>query len=149
MKFYFLFFVAILLSTCKEDNSACCTTLDIGIDLSVKSSDGIDLLDQDQNDAIQVNQIELYYYDQEYNSISNNLISNFDYLEKESDFVVRIYAVEVPSQTIIVQWDESDSDTLECELYISNNSSIINKVKLNKEVVWKTGDGERHLELIK
>ena len=135
-------------SSCKNETE-CCTNRDLHMDFSIMSNEGVDLLDQNENDAIEIENIKLDYFDSQMNKISNDLVSNFYHLQEETIFFVRIYAAEIANQTIIVRWGDVDLDTLKCELEISDNSSIIERIVLNNEELWRRGMGERHFELIK
>lgn len=159
----FLFFTICLLYSCQEDvGSQAHFNLDTYVDLSVRDAQGQDLLDPSNQEAFLENEIKLYYL---VNGEQEEVFDgNLDYprhffiYENEIDgaFVIRIFpneAMENHLSTTFIQWNEEESDTLECEFVSGNNFLIATQLWWNDQLIWNNQDDAfpdvRSAEIIK
>jgi hypothetical protein len=79
---------------------------------------------------------------------------NFVILEKEGKYLMGLSLNSVLSgktAVTVIQWNESNSDTLESEVYKSGGLSMCKKLWLNGELVWTSDnyDNNRSITIIK
>ncbi|MDE0471868.1 MAG: hypothetical protein OXH57_08000 [Ekhidna sp.] len=140
----------IILSSCGKDDSTCCTNFDITVNLAVKSDDNKDLLNPNNAGSYKLGDIKVQYLvDNALQNPSKGLEPSI--IDDFNQYLLRITAdpAKGSPQTITLSWGSLSTDTLLCELSISNNSTSITSVHLNGNRIWLIGDGARNFTLFK
>jgi hypothetical protein len=150
-----------MISSCQENTEdPAGELLDVGIEISVKSAEGVDLLNPQSPGHIEENKIRIFklvngenveVYDPNMDSPRGFMI-----FEHASEFRIRIFGNESSTDEYpitYVKWNESDTDTLKYQIIRKNDNSCvsISKVWFNSIEVWdqETDKDERHFEIIK
>ena len=145
----------ILFSSCSSDDEQ--FIVSAAIDISVKDSEGNDLLNPENVNSFKENQINIFYVvnGQElifYNGDLAHPKGFFIYKEEKSEFRIRVFPnmdknLELP--VTYIKWNSTDTDTIRCSIERKSNSEIVTKVWLNENLVWEGYETERFFEIIK
>ncbi len=156
VKNIFLFTLTMFLFSC-EKNSPEEIFVDAYIDFIIKDSEGNDLLNSNNPNAINIDNIKIIY------EINGEQVVYYDefmgapkgfFLIEEGEYNrIRVFPnIDINSEFPVtyVQWSENDTDKLSYEIIrYDTGSTYISKVWLNDELIWTTSQGERLIELIK
>ncbi len=131
--------------------------LDVGIEFSIKNSEGIDLLNPNNSESLNESEIKLFYlingnveevFDPNMDSPRNFLI-----YKHESEYRIGIsqnYSETEEFPITYIQWNNQDTDTLKCEYARTNRSIRQQKIWLNDELIWDASTNtEPFYEIIK
>ncbi len=144
---------------CRDDQQDA-VFLSADIDISVKSVEGIDLLNPLNPESFDEDQIIIYHlingvFEEFYESNLDHP-KGFSIFEHNSQYRIRISSIPlggIEEGTTLVEWNETDSDTLKYTIDRRNNGSYvsISKVWFNDKEVWdqQTDNDERHFEIVK
>lgn len=142
-----LFIIAsTVISACQENTeSPVGDLLDIGINISVKSAEGTDLLDPDNPGHFAEDQIRIFHLvdGKPVQVYEPDLLAVYGFLlfETGTEYGVQIFANEASTDeypTTYVQWNETDTDTLKYQIVRKNNNSyvVLSKVWFNDTKVF-------------
>ncbi len=146
MKYPAFILLLILLSACRRP---CCSIFDLDINISVKDSAGNDLLDPSFPGSFKKDSINIIY-------LVNGKRANLDYLWKfniyqdSSGYVLRIFPYDINSEYSVsyIDWNQSDEDTIKCEIERTSNITSVTKVWFDGQLKWQAGT-ERYFTIIK
>lgn len=153
-----IFFIIIILfcSACSSDDNSDQMIVDTSINLSIRDSEGNDLLDPQTDNSYKESEIKLFYLKNgEEMEIFN---SNLDYpkgffiYKQENEFRMRIFPhTEMGEKfpTTYIKWNNSDIDTVKCNIEKTTSSEICTKVWFNNNIVWEAYETERFFKIIK
>lgn len=153
MKNLFFIMTALLLVSCseKEDDYLCCANqvhMD-GVEMSVRNSDGSDLLNPNNPNAYSADEIKLFYeidgevvevYDPAMDLPRNFMIFNYSN-ETESEYRIRLlpnYDRNESQPITYIQWNETDRDTIKAEFYYSGPED--SNYSFTIENLWFNGE---------
>lgn len=133
--------------------------VDTGISLSIVDNLGKDLLNPDSLNSFNNNNVKLYYLkngiEEFYHCGNCDLPNGFTYDTKDhfNTFVFRPNFEQQQNNSnpiTYIQWNESDRDTVQCQITRNGNNSSITctKVWYNGELVWNS-EGERFFTITK
>ena len=155
-----LFFISFLtLVSCdNSETPESAFNLDTAIEFSVFNSSNEDLLDPANPQSIEISKIKLFYLvDGEKKEVYNQNLSsprNFRVFKHEHEYRIGInlndtHASEKP--VTYIQWNNTDTDTLEVVYSRTNKSVIKSKVWLNGTQIWERGNNtiDAYKKLIK
>lgn len=156
LKLSLIAITVVLLFSCEKSGHEA-IYFDAGINLIVKDSEGNDLLNPNNPNAINVDNIKIIH------EINDEQVVYFDEFmdaprgfrvyEKEGVYYLSVLTVTskyMQKSITYVQWSEDDTDKLICEIeQYKTGSTFICKVWLNDELVWTPSQGERFIEIIK
>ena len=153
-----IFILALVLSSCKKEKSNE-SVFDVGVDITVKSKDGKDLLNPSTQNAYLAQNIKIFYL---INGVKEEVFyENYDhprnFMIYEKDGVYRMgltlnYSSTEAYPITYVQWSENNTDTLKTEIFRESGIESCKDIWLNNNLVWKNEDyekGERKIEIIK
>lgn len=148
-----VFFILILLAifSCSKDNEPeeqyNGFNFDAGMEFSVYNSQNEDLLNPENQSHLDSANIKLFYViNGEKKEVYNpNLDSprNFMIYKHENDYRIRVFLnhSETSYKPITyIQWNDSDTDTIEVSYQRTQNATLQNKIWLNGEQIWERGD---------
>lgn len=150
MKYVFSLLIILLLSCAPETD--CCSNFDVGMQLGVFDSNGFDRLNPGNVNAFTSQNIKIYYVIDgvtEYQSSGEGDVFKVFKSENHENYTISlgVYIKENPSTTLI-KWNETDIDTIKCEVLRTSNNTRITKVWYNNELKWD-GVNERYFEIVK
>jgi hypothetical protein len=144
--------------SCSKKEDPCCTIIDTSIMLTVKDTEGNDLLNPLTPGSFTEQGIYLYY-------VTNGVAERVNYGNLDHPKMFRIideysdaYRIIIYPNTAIseafpltyIQWTDNDTDTIRCELFRDSNREIVTKVWFNEQERWSDEDGtERFLQIVK
>jgi len=122
-----------------------------GVTMLVKSHDGKNLLDPKNPNAFHKNDIQLFYLKK------NEKISSYEFsvgfYDESQEYEIMIFPntdKEKKLPITLIQWAESDTDTIKCKIERSDCSEICTQVWFNGKEKWKITDGTpRFFEILK
>lgn len=155
MKYLLLFLTTILLTSCNSDDKEQ-FIIDTVVNISVKDNDGNDLLNANSQNSLDQNEFKLFYEinGEQVEVYDENLdhSKGFFIYRHENEYRIRIFPNSQKNNsnpTTYIKWNETDTDTLRCEIERNDNSEICKKVWFNDKLVWQAYDTERYFEIIK
>ncbi|MDX1279507.1 MULTISPECIES: hypothetical protein [Flavobacteriaceae] len=138
----------------KNDDNNEQTSIDIRIDITIKDSDGVDLLNPENPNAYLEEDIYLKYL---VNGEEQNVYyghqdhpKNLFIFEHEGTYRIRVFPNTEASEEFpitYIYWSETDRDTIKCAYNRYGNSIVCDKVWFNGDLIWDSG--ERYIEIIK
>lgn len=154
---FFIICLTFLMISCSQ--GSCCHSIDVGIDLFIENNTGNDLLDPLIQNSYNNQNIRLYYVNQNMEKVyvCGNYDSPYGYsfFKNENKNVMRIFPNYNQQQNgsnpiTYIQWNDTDRDTLQCEIDRSGDGSTIycKKVWYNNELVWNN-NGLRQITVVK
>ncbi len=147
--------ITMLLWSCSKDEHEG-IIVDTSVSISVKDTNGNDLLDANNSNSLNLDLVKIIY---EANGEKTVFLKK--HLDAPKGFSVIKHEKEYRMQVLLnsdkqtarpityIQWNDTDTDTLKCEISRKSGNEICNKLWLNNKLVWKAYANERHLELIK
>lgn len=120
-----------------------------GVEISLKDSNGEDLLDPNNPTGYKADEIKLYYlingekqevFDPNMDNPRNSLIYNHD-----SEYRIGISLNDTDSETLpitYVEWNEIETDTLQAEFFKTENTIQVIKTWFNGELKWDGSNGQ-------
>ncbi|NHN25766.1 hypothetical protein FIA58_008775 [Flavobacterium jejuense] len=155
MKYSIIYLVIMLFSSCNSNDSEQ-FIVDTSITISVKDSDGIDLLNSKNSNSLDPNKFKIIYVidgvSVEFYDENASYPKGFFIYEHENEYRIKIFPNVKNKDNLpitYIKWNEVDSDTLKCEIEKNINSEICKKVWLNDKIVWQSYKNERYFEIIK
>ena len=152
--------------SCSSDDSSNGSdyyNLDIGITITIKDNNNIDLLNPNNPNAYLSENIKIYYLkengevDEVYNS-NYDFPRNFNIITPE-DSQEDIYAMSLTPNTFLmdnaityIEWNDTEIDTIKTSYRYGKNYTVCNKVWYNNVNVWTENpdvNSVRLLEIIK
>jgi len=132
-------------------------SIGVGIDLSIRNDNGVDLLNPNNPESLNELDIKLFYLIneniEEVNYPNSDNPRGFTIYEHISEYRIGIsmnYSEAEEFPVTYVQWNEFDTDTLKCKIYRTNSLVTVEKVWLNDELIWDARDEvEPYYEMIK
>lgn len=149
MKYILLLFAFLFLSCTKETD--CCVNYDANITFSVKDLNSVDLLNPENQIAFKEELIKIYYVIDNVPVYQNSGEKKFSIIKRDDlDKYVLYLGVDIKKNltTTLIKWNDSDTDTINCEISRTSNSAIVSKVWYNNELKYD-GNGEKYFEVIK
>src|SRR5690606_16006177 len=153
------FLIIALLSSCSSDDIKEQFNLDVGFEFSIKDSEGNDLLNPQNPNSFNEPDIKLFYLvNGEVNEVYDG---NMDYPRNfviheyppTSEYRIGVFLNHAETEELpitYIKWNETDTDTLKCEIYRTNSLTKITKLWLNDVQIWTSSDNtEPYFELIK
>lgn len=124
--------------------------------LSLKNSDGQNLLDTETENSININDIQLFYLiDNEPVEVTIENGYNMGSIELTSDKLLKVFTnpsssniidetseYEVVENIAYLKFSETDTDTIKTHSKSSQNYFLLSKVWYNDELVWERETGE-------
>lgn len=120
-----------------------------GVEISLKNSNGEDLLDPNNPNGYKAEEIKLYYlingekqevFDPNMDNPRNFLIYNHD-----SEYRIGISLNDTDSDTrpiTYVEWNEIETDTLQAAFFKNENTIQVIKTWFNGELKWDGSNGQ-------
>jgi hypothetical protein len=145
-----LVFFAGIISSCNDETFPCCpqTNSDM-VNITVRDAQGNNLLNPTLEGAYRENVIKIFYEEEGkleefFNGGHSNMRRNFRILPPElgSDYSMSL----VLKEKTVIQWNETEADTLQAEIYDNGMILILRKVYHKGELKWDretliTGEG--------
>ena len=154
-----LIILLMLLSSCNSDNNMQETNIEADIGFYLLDSNGNDLLNPNNPNGIDLDIVRVYEIingeEVEINNPNLDGPHGFVLLEPEGIYDkyrlslgLNIKEISNPTTTI-VKWNTTDIDIFKSEYNRGDNFIICTKIWLNNDIVWKTSDGVRFIEITK
>jgi len=150
-----VFFFACFISGCSDKKEKGFIIVDIGLEMSVKNTEGIDLLDPNSPGSFIAEDIKLFYLkngEAEYvNEGHLDDPKGFRILRAEGEYRIRIVLNNSETEDFpitYIQWNEDRTDTIKCEIHREPGLVMCTKVWINDELKWEGYDTERFVEVI-
>ncbi|MBB6611034.1 hypothetical protein H7F15_08300 [Pontibacter sp. Tf4] len=150
-----LLFVFLLLTSCKSDDPEK-AIVDTKIEMSVKDASGADMLDPTNANGYNAEEIEIFYVvdgvKQKVNNTDMDHPKGFHIFKQGDTYRIRIFPnadFHSSFPVTIVKWNETNSDTIKCNIERTDNSQICKQVWVNDELAWEGYETERFIELVK
>lgn len=165
MKNLIIIFMLIMLISC--DNNGSSDYMDTGIGVSIKDQQNNDLLNPETLNTYNTDSIAIFYLinggeieHEEYFESRDIYLDNpkgYSIYQENGEYRIGISTnISNPNPnddnlyTTYVKWNNSDTDTIDCEIEDNSYGVIVTKVIFNGEIVWQSSFGtERLIELIK
>ncbi|WP_086478479.1 MULTISPECIES: hypothetical protein [Arenibacter] len=150
MKYLISFLIIPLLYSCSSDDGKEQFVYDVSVEFSVKDSEGNDLLNPENSNSFDESEIKLFYlingevnevYDGNMDHPRNFVINEYPPASEYRIGVFLNYSETEEQPTTYIKWNETDTDTLKCEVYRTNSLTKITKLWLNDEQIWTSSDG--------
>lgn len=134
--------VALLLSCSKNDDSEEQFLVDLGVNISLESTTGDDLLDPENPNSYKKSEIKTYH-----------LIDEVEQRAGADDVLLQDPAGTYVFRTFVnykgndeypityIDWSETDRDTIKSEIYRTINQIRVIKVWYNGELMWDVENG--------
>ncbi|MEM8966429.1 MAG: hypothetical protein AAGE93_08415 [Bacteroidota bacterium] len=141
-----------------QDDVDCCTNIDVGVEFTVKSQAGVDLLDPASSDAFSEDDIWLYYLvdgeTKRYHQSNLDAARGITVYQNsnQQSYVIDVFPNTAESEEFpvtYIQWNENDTDTLRCEFERTGNSTVCTRVWFNGELKRDPSIAERVFEVTK
>jgi len=115
--------------------------------MTVKNSEGIDLLNPNSPNTLNTNNIKLYYLkngvsEEVYNPSADFPRNYMIYLHPDGFYRIELTPNDAASEEFpisYIKWNETDTDTIKCKINYSENAIILEKVWFNEEFKLDTG----------
>ncbi len=149
---------AFLIIGCSQERPGADTfNLDVAFEITLQNDKGEDLLNPKTENAINPEDIKLYYVEggkpQEVFDETSDLPRNFLVFQTGGEFRMRILQNHVDGEVnpiTLVQWNKSDIDTIKSEFLRGDRYLIQDKIYFNDKLSWATGDSyEPFFEVVK
>ena len=153
MKKYVILMISLMIIGCSKDNqneNINAFNLDVGVEFSVINSDGEDILNPNNPNAINKSDIKLFYLidgvkKEVYNS-NYDYPRNFKIYEHQNEYRITIWQNNTDSEEkplTFVQWskDENDIDKIETIYERTSNAVLQRKIWLNDDLLWESNSG--------
>jgi hypothetical protein len=122
--------------------------IEVGLEFSVLNSQNEDLLNPENPNHLDVKKIKLFnVIDGEKKEIYNTFMENprgFMIYKHENEYRIKVALnkTETSEKPITyIQWNDTDTDTIEVSIEQTQNSIIQDEIWLNGIHVWEMGDG--------
>ncbi|MEO8774409.1 MAG: hypothetical protein ABI371_08815 [Gelidibacter sp.] len=155
MKYLLFFLSSICFTSCNLDDKEQ-FIIDTAVDISIKDNGGNDLLSTDNSISLNQNEFKIFYeINGEKIEVNNGNLDHskgFFVYQHENEYRVKIFPnsdIKASEPITYIKWNETDIDTLRCEIERNENSEVCKKVWLNDKLVWQAYDTERYFEIIK
>lgn len=155
MEYIFFILSTLFFASCNSDSNEQ-VIVDRVIHISVKDSDGNDLLNPNFSNSLNQDEFKIFHeINGEQVEFYEKDLSNpkgFIVYEHENEYRISVTATigtNDPYTTMYIKWSEMDTDTLKCEIDRKGSSEICKKVWFNNELVWKAYATERFFEITK
>ena len=147
-------FVLMTSSCSKDEVPGSAVVFDMIVFITISDSQGNNLLDPNQQGNYDPNHIKIFYERngklEEFYESHLDMPRNFriDPPEFERDYGM---ALALDSEKTVIQWNENESDTIQAELYKTDDPHIrVTKVYFNGELKWDAADLiDREITIIK
>lgn len=149
MKYIIVIFFSILLFSCKK-KTKCCVVFDATIEIEYRDSLGRNLLAQGETYAYKFNEMKHYYLEGVIKTEIN--LSNADFPKhmylynlQDSIVVLRVspyfssFITGVNTYYDYLELSSTDEDTIKCDVYRSDMSTIVKKIWYNDSLVFTEG----------
>ena len=155
MKSVIFTIIMVIISSCnKSDNEQ--TMIDTSIEMSIKNSNGVDLLNPNTPNYFNENTLSLFYLINgeviEVNNPNLDYRKGFFIFKHQSEYRIRIFPNtddKEKNPITYIKFNENPKDTLKCEFVRTNNSLICTKVWFNSELKYDSNVSERYFEIVK
>ena len=153
-RIYILCLVSSLLS-CSEEKISDFTFPDIDIEFYLKASDGIDLLNPENEQALTETDISIYYLD---NINGDNKVKvdqnvySISYIDTTHLYRFRTLVNEKTSNNYsytTIKWGNRGEDTIKCSIKQPYHIKQIDTVWINNKLIWEFQKGPKIFNLIK
>jgi hypothetical protein len=167
MKYLNLILIVFLLACDTEEPSPEMFNLDAGVGFYVVDKNGNDLLNTENENAIKYDDITIYYLvngeKQEFNNPDLDGTKGFSIFEPEGELTKYSIGLGLNTKgtekitTTLIEWFNTDVDTIEAEIERGDNYAISTKIWFNGNVVWdvsnpevsETKNGARFFQIVK
>jgi len=144
----FILIITVISECQKEDHEESnSVVVDNAIELALVDPEGNDLLDLQNENAIEQSKINVFYLIngslQEVYDTSKDYPRNFLVYKHENQYRIRVFLNSEENEATpetYIQWSESDTDTIKAEFRRSPSSLTIDKIWLNEEGLWPSED---------
>ena len=149
--------MTLLLGCSKNSDDENQFSLGAVIELGIRNSAGVDLLNPNNQESFNESDIKLFYLIngnvEEVNNPTADLPRNFQIFEQNGSYRIGIslnYSESEELPITYVQWNETDTDTLKCKIRRTSSLVTAEKVWLNDELIWdESSNNEPYFEIIK
>ena len=157
MKVLMSLLILCFLMNCTSDDTQERFNYDVRFDFSIKDGEGNDLLDPESPNSFDGSKIKLFYLisgelEEVYDGSLDNP-RNFLIFQQGGDYNIRVFVNHSETEEIpktYVRWNETDTDTISCEIYRTNTLVKVEKVWLNDELIWLASENiTPYYEIIK
>jgi len=160
MKKLILFLVVVSLFACsKSDEASSAVHLDVTFDFLISNSENVDLLDPSSPNHFKEEDIKLFYeVDGERIEVYDPLMDNprnFFLYKHENEYRIKVFLNDFNTSDksiTYIQWNDTDTDTVEALFNRTGNSVQVSKVWLNEIEIWDLTtdtDDNQYFTLIK
>ncbi|SRX55997.1 hypothetical protein [Aequorivita sp. CIP111184] len=136
-----------ILTSCSKNNDdepqQQANVIDVNVELSLKSTNGEDLLDPNNPNGYKAEDIKLYYLingeKQEVFDANMDYPRNFFIFKHESEYRIRIFQNLAETEALpitYVEWNNQDTDTLQAEYHRADRLIQVIKTWFNGELKW-------------
>jgi hypothetical protein len=145
-----LILIAGIFTSCNEETFPCCPPINSDmVNTTVLNAQGNNLLNPTLEGSYRANVIKIFYEEEGkleefFNGGHSNMRRNFRIISPElgSDYLMSL----VLKEKTVIQWNETQADTLKAEIFDDGMRLILRKVYHNGELKWdretlKTGEG--------
>ncbi len=151
-----LVFAILTLSSCSKSNDdepQIQHSINRGVEISLKNINGEDLLDPNKPNSYNAENIKLYYLingeKQEVFDQNMDYPRNFLIFKHESEYRIRIFQNDTeteiePLPITFVEWNATDTDTLQAEFYKADGLIQVIKTWFNGELKWDGENGQEN-----
>jgi len=151
MKYLFFFLSALIFASCTDDNEQFIINkhfnIDAKLEFSVFNTQNEDLLNPENSNHLNTSKIKILYVIneeiQEVYDLNADNPRNFMIYKHESEYRIKIFLnhSETADKPITyIQWNDSDTDTIEVSYQRTQNSIPQNIIWLNGEQIWERGN---------
>lgn len=155
MRCLIVILLSVFLLSCTEKVSER-VVLDIVVDMAVRDAGGVDLLNPNNANAFNKDLIKLIFEvdgkQNEYYDENLDYRKGFFIYQHENTHRIRVFPNSDHKESFpitYIQWNETDTDTLKCEIDRVGSSKICRKVWFNGELVWDNKGDDRFFEITK
>lgn len=158
---YLLIFLTIILFSCSHENNKESYIIDAAIDFYVLDSNGNDLLDPSNPDALNLDDVRVFEVvngeEVEVYNPNYDAPHGFMHLEPEGiydKYMLRLFlniTEKSNPTTTIVRWSDTDEDVFKAEIDRGRNHIVCTKIWLNGKFVWPTSysSGRPFIKIVK
>jgi len=151
MKYLFFFLSALIFASCTDDNEQFIINkhfnIDAKLEFSVFNTQNEDLLNPENSNHLNTSKIKILYVIneeiQEVYDLNADNPRNFMIYKHESEYRIKIFLnhSETADKPITyIQWNDSDTDTIEVSYQRTQNAILQNIIWLNGEQIWERGN---------
>lgn len=143
MKSILILVIALLAAGCSKDEGCGCTIISLDANISLKNSEGEDLLNPNKSNAYNERNFKTYHLINGEEKISHT--EELLYQDNDSIYRLRVFVNHEGNDEFpitYIDWNETDRDTIKSEIYRTSNQTRAIKFWYNGELVWDANTGK-------